>query len=174
MLPLEKVVYLDADMLIMRNIDGLFDIELGEEPDNMIAAVPDVAPPDEFNTGLFVTKPSLRRFTELMRLSERYPSWNGGDQGFLQTVFQGWYSGPSQFRLPYEYNVQTKMRVLYEAAWMHIYDRIRVFHFSPHKPWKDPHRKSKDFGDFNERWWKMLELAGENSKKTHLVEVRHV
>uniref|UniRef100_A0A7S1U936 Spore protein YkvP/CgeB glycosyl transferase-like domain-containing protein n=1 Tax=Phaeomonas parva TaxID=124430 RepID=A0A7S1U936_9STRA len=163
MLPLDKVLFLDADTMIMTNIDNLFDIPLGTYDTNMIAAVPDVAPPDEFNTGVFLTEPSPKRFTELMTLAGNVPSWNGGDQGFLQTVFQGWYSASNVYRLPYEYNTQTKMKVLYNAAWIHLYDRIKILHFSPHKPWHDPNSEDKEFGVYNKRWWKLLENGGSKS-----------
>eukprot|EP00963_Diacronema_lutheri_P009620 scaffold868_cov351-Pavlova_lutheri.AAC.11 len=46
-----KIVYLDADTLVLRNIDELF-----YRPS--LSAAPDVVPPDNFNTGVMVIRPS--------------------------------------------------------------------------------------------------------------------
>jgi len=161
LLPLEKVVYLDADVLVLQNIDELFDIQFDNQ--FKIAAVPDIAPPDKFNSGLFVIEPSTAEFSKLAELASRVPSWNGGDQGFLQTVYSGWFTSPSMYRLPYRFNAQTKLRVLYEASWINIYPAIRVIHFSPHKPWEDPFFEEKDYKDFTKIWWELLDTVGQKS-----------
>ena len=41
----KKVVYLDADVLVLENVDELFSI------DCTFAAAPDIFPPDKFNAG---------------------------------------------------------------------------------------------------------------------------
>ena len=75
----EKVVYLDSTLLIINNIDELF--HFGE-----FSAVKVVG--DEFNTGLFVAKPDVKTFEEMMRGRSQVPSWFQGEQGFLNWFFQ--------------------------------------------------------------------------------------
>ena len=42
-----RIVYLDADMMVLKNLDGLFDIDL---PKSSVAAVPELGFPDTFNS----------------------------------------------------------------------------------------------------------------------------
>ena len=54
-----KCVFLDADCVVLRNIDDLFDRE-------ELSAAPDAGWPDCFNSGVFVFQPSKDTFTKLM------------------------------------------------------------------------------------------------------------
>lgn len=44
----EKIVYIDADAIVMSSIDELFDLKCS------FAAAPDIFPPDKFNAGSYV------------------------------------------------------------------------------------------------------------------------
>ena len=54
-----KIVYLDADLLILENIDDLF-----HRPE--LSAVPDMVPPNKFNSGVMVLRPNLKTFQDMM------------------------------------------------------------------------------------------------------------
>jgi glycogenin glucosyltransferase len=51
-----KVVYLDADVVALRALDELFDIEAS------FAAAPDIGWPDAFNSGVMVIKPDMEEY----------------------------------------------------------------------------------------------------------------
>ena len=87
----QKVIYLDADMLVLRNIDELFRA-------SELSAVPDKYP-GVFNTGLMVLEPSTSTYHDMLRVYMRTGSYNRGDQGFLNQFFSG-----SILTLSAEYN----------------------------------------------------------------------
>ena len=61
-MPFDKVVFLDADVLILENIDVLFSY-VSDSID--FAAAPDCGWPDCFNSGVFVLKPNQLTFDQL-------------------------------------------------------------------------------------------------------------
>ena len=65
-----KCVFLDADALVLQNIDELFDRD-------ELSAAPDVGWPDCFNTGVFVFEPSLDTFSSLMAMAGQFGSFDG-------------------------------------------------------------------------------------------------
>jgi alpha-N-acetylglucosamine transferase len=94
-----KVIYFDADTLILRPLSRLFDL-----PEHFSAA-PDIGWPDCFNSGLMVATPSDTTFEQLvMAVSER-GSWDGGDQGLLNDFFGQGGPGSPWNSLSYTYNV---------------------------------------------------------------------
>ena len=69
----EKVAYLDLDLLILKNIDGLLHLDFSES----IAAVssaPLCKQHDSFNSGVLVIKPSLQTLAWLL-LGDRFSTW---------------------------------------------------------------------------------------------------
>ena len=65
-----KCVFLDADTLVLQNVDELF---LREE----LSAAPDVGWPDCFNSGVFVFRPSQDTFTSLIAFAQEMGSFDG-------------------------------------------------------------------------------------------------
>src|SRR5262249_36208978 len=65
-----KVVFLDADMLVLKGIDELFD-----RPE--FAAAPDAGWPDCFNSGLFVAVPSAATHSSLLGFARQNGSFDG-------------------------------------------------------------------------------------------------
>ena len=66
----QKCVFLDADTLVLCNVDELFERE-------EFSAAPDVGWPDCFNSGVFVYKPSMETFANLRQLSMSEGSFDG-------------------------------------------------------------------------------------------------
>ncbi|OON20790.1 glycosyltransferase, family 8 [Opisthorchis viverrini] len=132
----EKCVYLDADTIVLHNIDELFERE-------ELTAVPDPCWPDCFNTGVFVFRPKIETYKELLKLANEVGSFDGGDQGLLNTYFSNWLSKGISHRLSYVYNCICQITdecgfdfYTSTAAWVHFGGTIRVAHFSgPVKPW---------------------------------------
>ena len=72
-----KVVFLDADTLVLRPLSQLFDIP------HPFSACPDSGWPDSFNSGVMVATPSEATFQELISMMAEKGSWDGADQGLL-------------------------------------------------------------------------------------------
>mmetsp|Transcript_24821 Transcript_24821/g.44930 ORF Transcript_24821/g.44930 Transcript_24821/m.44930 type:complete len:179 (+) Transcript_24821:98-634(+) len=83
-----KIVYIDADCLVLENIDELFDTPCP-------AFCPDVFPPDKFNAGVIVMEPNQETFQDMMTKMKELPSHDGGDTGFLNSFYPDWYSWPA-------------------------------------------------------------------------------
>ena len=75
MLPYDRICFMDADTLVIRNIDAIFDYVAGESV--VFAAAPDVGWPDCFNSGVFVTKPSLELYEALKSYAAEHGSFDG-------------------------------------------------------------------------------------------------
>ena len=65
-----KCVFLDADALVMQNVDELFERE-------ELSAAPDIGWPDCFNSGVFVFEPSMEMFSNLLELARQTGSFDG-------------------------------------------------------------------------------------------------
>ncbi|XP_038877031.1 putative UDP-glucuronate:xylan alpha-glucuronosyltransferase 5 [Benincasa hispida] len=83
----EKIVFIDADLLVLKNIDQFFGLpQLSAAANNKM----------RFNSGVMVVEPSACLFEELMEKSFELKPYNGGDQGFLNEVFTWWHRLPSR------------------------------------------------------------------------------
>jgi glycogenin glucosyltransferase len=153
----QKCVFLDADCLVVQNCDELFNY-----PE--LSAAPDIGWPDIFNSGVFVFVPSHETFTTLLQHSLTQGSFDGGDQGVLNTFFNSWInSGPSH-RLPFTYNMSTNVVYTYKAAFKRFAKDIKIVHFlGAIKPWHhgfDTRLKSLQYRQeslsdvqYVEQWW---------------------
>jgi glycogenin glucosyltransferase len=143
-----KIVYIDADVLVLKNVDELFD-----RPG--LSAAPDVFPPDKLNAGVMVVEPSASIFEEMMAQIETLTSHDGGDTGFLNSFFPDWFTWDSSHRLPFKYNAQRTMHWLtYKGnpGYWNIVRPISILHFSSNpKPWSPDGQKKK--GDLEMIWW---------------------
>lgn len=88
-----KVIFLDADTLVLRPLSHLFDAP------HAFSAAPDSGWPDAFNSGFMVATPSEETFEGLGDMMAERGSWDGGDQGLLNDYFPSWN------RLSFTYNV---------------------------------------------------------------------
>ena len=65
-----KCVFLDADCLVLKNVDDLFDRD-------EFSAAADVGWPDCFNSGVFVFKPSLQTYSKILNFALEVGSFDG-------------------------------------------------------------------------------------------------
>lgn len=127
----DKVVVLDADTIALQNIDDLFD-----RPE--IAAAPDFFLPDRFNSGVMVLDPSKETFDRMVPALAGAKSYDGGDQGFLNEFFPGWYAMSVAHRLPAGYNLH---HFVYQFLRSHpslkqgLEREVKVIHYTLQKPW---------------------------------------
>jgi glycogenin glucosyltransferase len=128
----DRVVLLDADTLVLKNVDDLF-----ERPG--FAAGPDFFLPDRFNSGVMVVPPSKETFDRMVQALAVAPSYDGGDQGFLNTFFADWYAMPAESRLPVGYNLAS---FIFQFAHGHptlratLAREAKILHYMVQKPWQ--------------------------------------
>lgn len=125
----KKVVFMDADTLVLKNIDDLFERE-------EFSACSDIGWPDCFNSGVFVAVPSEETYKKLIQHSENVGSFDGGDQGLLNSYFSDWSTGPSSRRIPFTYNLTINASYSYAPAYARFKNEVKVVHFiGTQKPW---------------------------------------
>ncbi|KAM9296602.1 glycogenin-1-like [Gastrophryne carolinensis] len=124
-----KCIYLDADTITLCNIDELFDRE-------EFSAAPDSGWPDCFNSGVFVFRPSLETFHRLLKYAEEHGSFDGGDQGLLNSFFSNWSTADISKHLPFIYNLSISSIYTYSPAFKQFGSEAKVVHFiGTPKPW---------------------------------------
>ncbi|XP_043460866.1 muscle M-line assembly protein unc-89 isoform X3 [Leptopilina heterotoma] len=125
----EKCVFVDADALVIRNCDELFERE-------ELSAAPDVGWPDCFNSGVFVFKPSQQTYDSLINFATSQGSFDGGDQGLLNMFFSDWSHKDIAKHLPFIYNMCSTATYSYLPAFKQFGNEVRIIHFiGSTKPW---------------------------------------
>ncbi|XP_039757720.1 uncharacterized protein LOC120632017 isoform X3 [Pararge aegeria] len=153
----EKCVFLDADTLIVQNCDELFERE-------ELSAAPDVGWPDCFNSGVFVFTPSAETFNNLIKFASERGSFDGGDQGLLNSYFSDWAQGDINKHLPFLYNVTSAAFYSYIPALKHYGQNLKIIHFiGAAKPWLQQFNwqtRSVDapehLREFLQLWWDLF------------------
>jgi len=91
-----RIVFLDADTLVVRNIDKLFSYPQFCGAPNLYETLDDM---HRLNSGVFVAEPSKATFDDMLkRLDAPGSYWRRTDQTFLERYFPHWHG------LPYTYN----------------------------------------------------------------------
>jgi alpha-N-acetylglucosamine transferase len=127
----DKVVFIDADALVLKNIDRLFDYPEFSAAPNVYESLSDF---HRLNSGVFVAAPSAKTFeTMLARLDAPDASWPRTDQTFLQAFFPEWHGLPVFFNM-------------LQYAWFNLpelwdWKAISVLHYQYEKPWEKDHAK---------------------------------
>ncbi|KAH8490937.1 hypothetical protein H0E87_023173 [Populus deltoides] len=83
----DKVIFIDADLIVLKNIDKFFAYpQLSAAPNDKVL----------FNSGVMVIEPSTCLFEDMMSKRNKLLSYNGGDQGFLNEAFTWWHRLPTR------------------------------------------------------------------------------
>lgn len=160
----ERVLYLDADTLVMSNLDHLFSLPA----DIPFAAAPEIGFPDCFNSGVMLLRPDAATHAELKSFASKVDSFDGGDQGLLNVFFgdgtrnhpatlllkrkgsgkepgsdddddddDGAGAGRNWYRLSFTYNMEMhKVYRFWVPAALRYRDEHKVLHFiGEDKPW---------------------------------------
>lgn len=145
-----KCVFLDADTLVLCNVDELFERD-------ELSAAPDPGWPDCFNSGVFVFRPSLTTHSRLLDHALQHGSFDGGDQGLLNSFFCSWPVADISKHLPFVYNLSASSLYSYLPAFQQFGHNARIVHFvGAVKPWSS-HRddsSSPTMEEFVSRWWR--------------------
>lgn len=124
-----KCVFIDADTLVLANIDELFERE-------ELSAAPDPGWPDCFNSGVFVFRPSNETHEKLLTFCSENGSFDGGDQGVLNSFFNTWATADISKHLPFIYNLSSIAIYSYLPAFKQYGHNAKVVHFlGKVKPW---------------------------------------
>nr|XP_023680176.1 glycogenin-1 [Paramormyrops kingsleyae] len=124
-----KCVFMDADTLVLSNVDELFERE-------ELSAAPDPGWPDCFNSGVFVFRPSNETYGRILQLCSESGSFDGGDQGVLNTFFSSWATADISKHLPFIYNLSSSAFYSYLPAFKQFGGNAKVVHFlGSLKPW---------------------------------------
>lgn len=136
-LGVEQAVYLDADTLVRRNFEELF-----ETPFNF-AAVPDVYGDKRgftvnFNAGVIAFRPSSAVLDVMkQRIETATFPLDQAEQSFLNLFFS-----TNALRLPYAYNSNLAIKGVSPAMWAGMKDEMRIVHYTLTKPFLDGHSES--------------------------------
>ncbi|XP_057961461.1 inositol phosphorylceramide glucuronosyltransferase 1 isoform X2 [Malania oleifera] len=140
----KKVVYLDADTIVVKSIEDLF--KCGKFCANLKHS-------ERLNSGVMVVEPSEVVFNDMMSKVTTLHSYTGGDQGFLNSYYSGFANAhvfepnlspdivnsrpvPEMERLSTLYNADVGLYML-ANKWMVNEAELRVIHYTlgPLKPW---------------------------------------
>merc|ERR1719253_1246080 len=166
----DTILYIDADCLVLKDVSHL--LRLGDRKEHvgrddgaagkrvgLLAAAPDLFPPDKFNAGVLVVRPSRAVFDDMLSRLPHHAggpagaggglrSYDGGDTGFLNAYYPGWYAAmPASSRLPFGCNAQRLMHhcthVKRPQYWDDAIKDLAIVHYSSSpKPWEalsEPH-----------------------------------
>ncbi|XVF30978.1 hypothetical protein REPUB_Repub16aG0105800 [Reevesia pubescens] len=140
----KKVVYLDADTIVVKSIEDLFKCE---------KFCANLKHSERLNSGVMVVEPSEVVFNDMMSKVNTLPSYTGGDQGFLNSYYSDFPNArvfdpnipqevlksrpvPKMERLSTLYNADVGLYML-ANKWMVDESELRVIHYTlgPLKPW---------------------------------------
>ena len=138
----ESVVFLDADIVVVQNIDRLFAYPEFVAAPNLYENLADF---NRMNSGVFVARPSRRTFEAMLaHLEQPDVFWRRTDQTFLQDFFPRWHG------LPYIFN--TLQYVWFNLPELWLPDQIAVIHYQYEKPWQPDHPKRRLLAPLIDLW----------------------
>ncbi|PZX14462.1 alpha-N-acetylglucosamine transferase [Palleronia aestuarii] len=137
----DRVVFLDADTLVLRNIDRLFEYPEFSAAPNVYEGLSDF---HRMNSGVFTARPSPATFERMLeRLDAPGAFWRRTDQTFLQAFFPDWHG------LPVTMNMLQYVWLNLPELWS--WDAIHVLHFQYEKPWES-HAKTDRLRPLIDLW----------------------
>ena len=135
-------VFLDADAIVLRNIDRLFDYPEFCAAPNVYETLNDF---HRLNSGVFTARPSKDTFAAMTeRLDAPGAFWRRTDQTFLETFFPDWHGLPVFFNM-------------LQYVWFNLPDlwdwnSVHVIHFQYEKPWETDHPKADRLRPLIDLW----------------------
>lgn len=136
-----RVVFIDADALVLQNVDKLFDYPEFCAAPNVYESLADF---HRMNSGVFTARPSQATFQDMLaRLDVPGVFWRRTDQSFLQDYFPDWHG------LPVFCNMLQYVWFAMPQLWR--WRDIKVLHFQYEKPWQD-HAKADQLRPLIELW----------------------
>src|SRR5262245_7917270 len=129
----DKCVFIDADALVLKNIDRLFEYPEFSAAPNVYETLGDF---HRLNSGVFAARPSAATFERMLTMLDRPDAfWKRTDQTFLQTFFPDWHG------LPVFDNMLQYVWFNLPELW--DWKSISVLHYQYEKPWEPNHPKAE-------------------------------
>ena len=142
-------VFIDADAIVLRNIDRLFGYPEFSAAPNVYESLADF---HRLNSGVFVARPSVDTFARMMtRLDAPDAFWRRTDQTFLQDFFPDWHGLPVFFNM--------LQYVWFNLPELWDWQSISVIHYQYEKPWEADNPKAEQLKVVIDLWKTVL--AGE-------------
>jgi alpha-N-acetylglucosamine transferase len=138
----QRCVFIDADAIVLRNIDRLFGYPEFSAAPNVYQSVADFR---RVNSGVFVARPSVDTFRHMLAQLDRPDCfWKRTDQTFLQAFFPDWHG------LPVYFNMLQYVWFTMPALW--DWQSISVLHYQYEKPWESDHPKAEKLRPLIDLW----------------------
>lgn len=145
-----RVVFIDADAIVLQPIDRLFAYPEFSAAPNVYETLADF---HRLNSGVFVARPDAATFDAMLgRLDAPDAYWRRTDQTFLETWFPDWHG------LPYVYN--TLQYVYFNLPELWDWPSLRILHYQYEKPWQADHPKADRLGPLIDLWHRVLDGGG--------------
>ncbi|MEO1092547.1 MAG: glycosyltransferase family 8 protein [Pseudomonadota bacterium] len=143
----ERIVFLDADTVVVRAIDKLLGYPEFAAAPNLYESLADM---HRLNSGVFVAAPSKSTFEAMLQhLDTPHSWWRRTDQTFLETWFADWHG------LPYTCNTLQYVYFNLPALWH--WPAIKVVHYQYEKPWQPDHPKRDRLRPLIDLWWRLYD-----------------
>lgn len=137
-----RIVFLDADTIVLRSIDRLFSYPEFSAAPNVYESLADF---HRLNSGVFVAKPSRATFAAMLdRLDAPGAFWRRTDQSFLEAFFPDWHG------LPVFDNMLQYVWFNLPELW--DWSSVRVIHYQYEKPWEAGHPKAERLRPLIDLW----------------------
>jgi alpha-N-acetylglucosamine transferase len=126
---IKSAVYLDADTLVRKNFDELFELPF------IFAATPDAFTDERgfalnFNAGIMAFKPDSKVFADMLsKVESAHYDRIAAEQSYLNL-----YYGSQVLRLPHVYNGNLAIRWKAEPYWKAMQEQLRIIHYTLVKP----------------------------------------
>lgn len=133
----DKIIYLDSDMYIRKNIDSLFNKKNMSTPPNRKYG-PNITPPPELTSAILVIEPKNGLLNSFLEIMQTISNKNGaiGDQDILQEFYKDW-KNQNDLHLDVKYNTFFTYLDYYITYKGYSLNDIYVFHFIlSKKPWE--------------------------------------
>ncbi|WP_336067670.1 glycosyltransferase [Nitratireductor rhodophyticola] len=138
----ERVVFIDADAVVVRNIDRLFGYPEFSAAPNVYESLADFR---RLNSGVFVAAPSEATFAAMLaRLDQPEAFWRRTDQTFLQAYFPHWHGLPVFFNM--------LQYVWFNLPELWDWTSISIVHYQYEKPWERDHPKAAELQPLIDLW----------------------
>ena len=153
----DKIIYFDADCIVVKNIDHLFNSEFdfgaGSSFETSYCTKTRKLTKagwksDYFNSGFMVLTPDKKIYSDLIVAKDTVETpKDPSDQGLLNYYFQNkWH------RLKPIYNFTRRVFDIAPSKWKEMKNDICVIHFTLEKPWK-----KKEDTEINKIWWSIYD-----------------
>ncbi|KAG5389794.1 hypothetical protein BRARA_H01273 [Brassica rapa] len=162
----DKVVFIDADIIVLLNLDLLFHFPQMSATGNDVWI---------FNSGVMVIEPSNCTFSTIMSLRNDIVSYNGGDQGYLNEIFVWWHRLPRRVNfLKNFWSNTTNERNIKNSLFAAEPPQLYAVHYLGWKPWLcyrdydcnfdvEQHVYASDAA--HARWWKVHDAMDEDLQR---------